>query len=181
MSVSAITSNSSKSAFDVATDATSSTTGTTSSVSSSKTLGQADFLKLLVTQFQSQDPMKPMDDTAFIAQMAQFSSLQQTQTLTTQMTQMLANQDLSTANSYIGRDVVIDNGDKTTSTGTVSGVEIVDGKPRVVVGDYSYPVSSVVSVKPVAAPSTTTPTNTTPTDTTAPTTATSISTNGSKL
>ena len=38
----------------------------------SQTLGQADFLQLLSTQFQNQDPMKPMDDTAFIAQMATF-------------------------------------------------------------------------------------------------------------
>ena len=41
-----------------------------------KSLGQTDFLKLLTTQMQNQDPMKPMDNTQFVAQMAQFSSLQ---------------------------------------------------------------------------------------------------------
>ena len=41
-----------------------------------KTLGQAEFFKLLTTQLASQDPLKPMDDTAFIAQMANFSELE---------------------------------------------------------------------------------------------------------
>ena len=54
------------------------TTTTTPAPAATKALGQADFLKLLSTQFQNQDPMKPMDDTAFIAQMAQFTSLSQT-------------------------------------------------------------------------------------------------------
>ncbi len=44
-------------------------------------LDQTDFLKLLTTQMQNQDPMKPMDNTQFVAQMAQFSSLQGIQDL----------------------------------------------------------------------------------------------------
>jgi flagellar basal-body rod modification protein FlgD len=50
-------------------------TGTTSVVGRSE-LGQDAFLKLLVTQLQNQDPLDPMDDTEFIAQLAQFSSLE---------------------------------------------------------------------------------------------------------
>ena len=60
-------------------------------------LGKDDFLKLLMAQIQNQDPMKPMDDTAFIAQTAQFSALQQATTLTQQMTQLRASQDLAAA------------------------------------------------------------------------------------
>ncbi len=50
-------------------------TGATSVVGRSE-LGQDAFLKLLVTQLQHQDPLDPMDDTEFIAQLAQFSSLE---------------------------------------------------------------------------------------------------------
>ena len=49
---------------------------TTASRVPQKVLGQNDFLKLLATQFKTQDPMKPMEDTAFIAQMAQFTALE---------------------------------------------------------------------------------------------------------
>ena len=57
-----------------------------------QTLTSQDFMQLLATQMQNQDPMQPMEDTAFIAQMAQFSSLQQSSEMVTQMTQLQASQ-----------------------------------------------------------------------------------------
>src|SRR4051812_23749882 len=120
----------------------------TSSRIPQQALGQEDFLKLLSVQFQSQDPMKPMDDTAFIAQMAQFSSLQQSQTLTQQMTQMRANQDLVTASNYIGRQVTVDAGKDGVVKGNVTGVEIADGVPRLTIGEFTYPLSSVLYLEP---------------------------------
>jgi flagellar basal-body rod modification protein FlgD len=121
-------------------------------------LGQEDFLKLLSVQFQSQDPMKPMEDNAFIAQMAQFSSLEQAQTLTAQMTQMRTNQDLVTANTYIGREVTVQAGKNEVVKGNVEGVEIDAGVPRLMIGGVTYPLSSVLYVAPgvaVATPPTT--------------------------
>jgi flagellar basal-body rod modification protein FlgD len=123
---------------------------TTSSRIPQQALGQEDFLKLLSVQFQSQDPMKPMEDTAFIAQMAQFSALQQSQTLTQQMTQMRANQDLVTASNYIGRQVTVDAGKDGIVKGNVSGVEIADGVPRLTIGEFTYPLASVLYVAPGA-------------------------------
>src|SRR6187402_1976001 len=84
-----------------------------------KQLGQADFMKLLSVQFQQQDPMKPMDDTAFIAQMAQFSSLQQMTALNTGVESLRADSQLSSASNLIGREVTITKTDGSTVTGNV--------------------------------------------------------------
>ncbi|MDB6093983.1 MAG: flagellar basal body rod modification protein [Verrucomicrobia bacterium] len=119
---------------------------------SKQALGQDDFLKLLAVQFQSQDPMKPMDDTAFIAQMAQFSSLTQTQTLTQQMTQLRANQDLATANSYIGRQVTVNAGDGTTVIGNVTAVDASGSSPQVIVNGSPYALSAVLRLEPGVVP-----------------------------
>ena len=134
-------------------------TSTAPIVSGPKTLGSDDFMKLLAVQFEQQDPMQPMDDTAFIAQMAQFTSLSQTQTMTTQMTQLSSSQALATANSYLGYQVTVDKGDGTTASGVVGGVQVDSTGPQIVVGGNPYPVSSVIYVQPAPAPaSPTTPT-----------------------
>lgn len=72
----------------------SSTSQTTnaSSTGASKTLGEADFLKLLTTQLQAQNPLNPMDSTAFTAQLAQFSSLEQLTSINSELKYMLASQ-----------------------------------------------------------------------------------------
>ena len=64
--------------IDAITGATSTTPTTTATTlaSTTKSLGQDAFLQLLVTQLQHQDPSKPMDDSQFITQLAQFSSLE---------------------------------------------------------------------------------------------------------
>jgi Flagellar hook capping protein len=58
-----------------------------------KTLGQSDFLKLLVTQLQNQDPLKPVDNQEFIAQTAQFSQLDQMSQLVSLMEKSVALQE----------------------------------------------------------------------------------------
>jgi flagellar basal-body rod modification protein FlgD len=129
---------------------------TTTAKSKSSSLGQSDFLKLLAKQYQTQDPMKPMEDTAFIAQMAQFTSLEQSSSLLSQITAMNGKQDVATANSYLGRLVTMNDGNGTV-VGEATSVEFVGGLPRLVVGDQSYAVSSVVRVAPKPAPATSGP------------------------
>ena len=71
-------------------------------------LGKDAFLKLLVTQLQNQDPTSPMDDKEFIAQMAQFSSLEQMQNMTKAMGDLLTSQEQTQLMSYktfIGNEV----------------------------------------------------------------------------
>src|SRR5437868_7884501 len=88
-----------------------------------KQLGQNDFLKLLATQFKTQDPMKPVEDTAFIAQMAQFTALQQANTMAQTMTAMRTEQMRATATSYLGRSVTLDLGKGSITTGNVEAVD----------------------------------------------------------
>ena len=144
MSVSGI-SSSNKMAF-ATTDATAGSTGTSSSLQ--KTLGVNDFMKLLATQFQQQDPLKPMDDTAFIAQTAQFTGLQQTNTLVQQMTQLSAQQNLANANSFLGRQVTVNAGHGQTAMGQVTAVDASSGTPQIIINGTAYDVSSVIRVEP---------------------------------
>ena len=123
----------------------------TSSVASripQKTLGQNDFLKLLAKQFQTQDPMKPMEDTAFIAQMAQFSSLEQAKSMTTDMAALRADQQQVVANSYLGHRVTVDAGKGTTATGDVSAVDTRGTDPQIVInGVNESPGSSAARMR----------------------------------
>lgn len=114
-----------------------------------KVLGSDDFMKLLATQFQNQDPMKPMEDTAFIAQMAQFSALEQNKTMAAQITALRSDQQLLMGNAYIGRTVTVEDADGKSVTGVVSALDndAVDGV-SLTIGDKSYPLSSVRRIEP---------------------------------
>jgi flagellar basal-body rod modification protein FlgD len=65
-----------------------------------KTLGKQDFLKLLVTQISNQDPLNPMDNTEFVAQLAQFSDLEQSITANDHLTN-LENAQTSLNNAQV--------------------------------------------------------------------------------
>lgn len=133
---------------------------TPATIAKKSMLGQDDFLKLLAVQFQQQDPMKPMEDTAFIAQMAQFTALDQSSSMLTQIKSQTSMQEAATANSYLGKHVTVDDGNGGTISGDVSGVENASGTPRLVVGDYTFPISAVLLVEPIkTAPAVPTPTN----------------------
>ena len=130
---------------------TTGSTATTPAAAKKTSLNSQDFMKLLSVQFQHQDPMKPMEDTAFIAQMAQFSSLEQTSSMTAQLTSLSSAQNVTAANSYLGHQVTLDDGQGGTATGQVTGVEMASGTPRLVVGDFTYPLSAVLLVEPMPA------------------------------
>ncbi|MFO0752727.1 MAG: flagellar hook capping FlgD N-terminal domain-containing protein [Thermodesulfovibrionales bacterium] len=94
------------SAYTGSSSSSNSTTGTTNT-----SLGKDDFLYLLTKQLEYQDPLNPMQDTEFVAQLAQFSSLEQ-------MTNMSKSLETSTALGLIGKEVT----DSSDVSGTVSEV-----------------------------------------------------------
>ncbi len=166
---------------------TTGTTGTTDSSDTGSKLGKAagmgkdDFLTLLVAQLKNQDPMKPMEDREFVTQLAQFSSLEALEKLNTKLEALAGAQLLGEAAGLIGKQVDAKLPDGTLVSGVVSRVNMIDGKPLLVVGTNTIALDLITNVGGTAAPTTgaTTPTTatapapgTTPTTGTAPTAGT---------
>lgn len=111
-------------------------------------LGQDDFLKLLVTKMSTQDPMNPQGDAEFIAQMAQFSALEQAKSMTADIAMLKAQQEVLTANGLIGRTVTVTQGDKQLAQGMVTSIAMDDGAPAVVINGKNYSLDSVSLISP---------------------------------
>jgi len=111
-----------------------------------KTLSQDDFLKLLVVQMKSQDPLNPKQDTEFIAQMTQFSALEQSKSMQKDIAGLRGDQELLQADALIGRSVTLYDGKAGVAAGVVSSVEVVDGTPKIVVNGKQYTMNQVLSI-----------------------------------
>ncbi|NLP37833.1 MAG: flagellar hook capping protein [Firmicutes bacterium] len=111
-------------------------------------LGKDAFLQLLVTQLRYQDPLNPQDNGAFIAQMAQFSALEQMQNLNESMNQLLKLQSDARlkAPGYLGLQVTVKGFDNHLVSGTVTAVEFSGNEPWLVVNGAAYPLANVVKV-----------------------------------
>ena len=105
--------------------------------SSAATANGLDFqslLQIILTQLTYQDPLKPVDNTEFVSQLAQFSQLQQTQTLNDQMTSLLSAQAATQATSLLGRTIdMTGNGGSTTVSGTVTAISFASGSPQLTI------------------------------------------------
>lgn len=110
----------------------------------SQQLGKDDFLKLLITQLSNQDPTSPMEDTQFISQMAQFSSLEQMTNMNESFNKMAAMINSSQATSTLGKTVEVDLGD-TTSQGVVEATSF-GVNPQVMVNGMYYDLNKIKAV-----------------------------------
>jgi flagellar basal-body rod modification protein FlgD len=134
------------------------------------TLGESDFLSLLITQLQNQDPTNPTSDTDMIADMSQFNSLDQLTSMNTNTTAsnssldslntnieaLIAMQNTTQAAGLIGKTVTISIPASTASDGTaipastvsgsVSGVNFVNGSPMIQVNGQEYGLSTITSI-----------------------------------
>ncbi|HEQ72661.1 MAG TPA: flagellar hook assembly protein FlgD [Spirochaetia bacterium] len=109
-----------------------------------KILNQEDFLNLLITELKNQDPTQPMKDREFIAQMAQFSSLEQMQSMHKEMAGVSKIMARSQAYSLLGKTVEIGDGDRTIR-GEVREVSGGD-YPQVLVNGRYFDVNTIKSV-----------------------------------
>ena len=110
----------------------------------SNELGKDDFLKLLITQLQNQDPTNPMEDTEFISQMAQFSSLEQMTNMSTSFAKLANVLNSQEAAGIIGRNVELNIGDATTR-GVVEASTRGDN-PQILVNGMYYSLDQVAAV-----------------------------------
>lgn len=145
-----------------------------SGTSGNAQLGSQEFLQLLTTELQNQDPTNPVDDTQSVAQLAQFSALSATQELNTSFQNFQSNFGVMQAASLIGQAVTVDTPDATgnvsTENGTVSSIAVQNGQPYFTMKDSSgktitdnngnpllFATSEIVGIGSTASSSTTPP------------------------
>ena len=112
---------------------------------------QADYMKLLITQLQNQNPLEPLDNNQMASQLAQFSQLQQLETMNTKFAGVLENVESSYAASLIGKKVSFvtqaEFGTEATMSGTVQKVgKDADGRLVLNVEDRSVGLENILSV-----------------------------------
>ena len=121
---------------------------------SAQELGKDDFMRLLVTQLQNQDPFQPMENAEFVSQLAQFSTLEQTQnmsdglnTLALLQQESMQLQNLTEASTLIGKDVVFyDTNSGEELSGLVESVEVLNGSIYLKIGENHVPLALVLEV-----------------------------------
>ncbi len=117
-------------------------------------LGKDDFLKLLTTELRNQDPTQPLDNKDFIAQMAQFSSLEQMTNMTKSIDDLNYNfwlltqqSQISQGAALIGKEVAGTASDGSLLTGIVDSVKLVSGVLKLQMGNSVLDLDQVTLIK----------------------------------
>jgi flagellar basal-body rod modification protein FlgD len=113
---------------------------------SANQLGKDTFLQLMVAQLRNQDPMNPTDSAAFLAQTAQFTSLEKMTELAEQSAAAVAAQMTFGASSLVGRTVTYTDADGVEATGLVDSVRFAPDGPVLSIGEDQVPINAVVGV-----------------------------------
>jgi flagellar basal-body rod modification protein FlgD len=113
-------------------------------------LGKDQFLQILITQLKNQDPMQPLQDREFIAQMAQFSSVEQLMNMSKEMTML--RQSFGFSASLIGKTVTWNVFDASgtiasTETGAVDAIVMKDGTQYVKSGGSEVPLENIIRIE----------------------------------
>ena len=109
---------------------------------SGASLNLQDFMKVLMAQLSYQNPLQPMDNQQFLAQIAQFTALGQTQEINTSLQTLMGNQASQQSIGLLGHTVTIRNGSDQQS-GTVTSIDLSGQTPRLTVNTASGPLPNV--------------------------------------
>lgn len=109
-------------------------------------LDAESFLKMLIVELQNQDPTAPMGNEELLGQLSTMRGLQANLELEDAMKSLSANQQLSTAASYIGKKITGTTSNSTEFTGLVDRAFIRDGKSYVGSGTTEVPTANITGV-----------------------------------
>lgn len=112
-------------------------------------VGRQQFLELMVTQLQHQDPLEPVGQQEFLEQLAQFSVVEGVEQLNSQFSDMLQLQVLTDGAQIVGR-VVEYVGDGGSETGVVRAAEVEDGRLQLDIDGHLVPIDAVQRVGELA-------------------------------
>jgi flagellar basal-body rod modification protein FlgD len=140
---------------------------------SSTEMDKDTFLKLMVAQLKYQDPLSPADPQQFLAQTAQFTSVEKLEHIATQVSEQTWAMALNTASGLVGQEITFLRMDGTTGKGVVSSATTDPQGIVLNVGDEEVPLGAITKIAPSsptanqappttaspAAASSTTPTN----------------------
>ena len=124
----------------------------------SQTLMKDDFLKLFIAQLKNQDPLSPVDDSQFLAQLAQFSSLEQMSNVAKSVEDLNQNMTMLTSQSLlvqgaamIGKEAVGIDGDGQEVSGLISSVKWNGASLQVAIGDKMINLENIIEVREAGA------------------------------
>lgn len=111
-----------------------STQGTTIAPPASSGMGQNAFLQLMMDQLKAQDPLSPSDPTQYLSELAQFSSLEQQNSIATSSAAAANQQSSASALALLGHTVSYADSHGVTQTGTVSKIDFSSAGPTLTIG-----------------------------------------------
>jgi flagellar basal-body rod modification protein FlgD len=106
-----------------------------------------DFLKLLITQLQNQDPLNPTDNSDMLNQISQIRNIEATSELSSTLQSVLLGQNLASASSLVDKQISGLSDDGKMVSGRVERVTIADGVPRLVVGAATLSLKNVSEIQ----------------------------------
>lgn len=109
-------------------------------------LDMEEFLGLFIAELQNQDPMNPMDNQAMIEQISQIREIETNDRLSDAMETVMLGQNMSTAAGLIGKTITGLSDDNEFVTGQVDSVSVVDGTPKLHVGEWTVKLTNVSEI-----------------------------------
>jgi flagellar basal-body rod modification protein FlgD len=111
-------------------------------------VGLDDFVMLLVTELQNQDPLEPMNNGEILQQIGQIREIESNRQLTETLESVLLGQSVATASNLLERTIVGLSQQSERVTGRVDRVSIEDGRPKLHVGEHTIDLNNVAEILP---------------------------------